>query len=580
MKISKFFYVLLCIFAFRVQAAELNIRTDKTAMTEGDSLFLTIEYKGDSNETPGLDALAKDFQIVSNSTSRQVNIINGVMNQVKKWTIELKPLRTGKITIPPLKLGDLTSNYATVDVKEVTNVAFVPDSKENSNSPYFQIEQTLDTDSLYVQQQAIILVTIYDSIGLQDGSINISEESKKDWSVIPIFNKPVIRQEVINGRQMNVINFAFAAFAQRSGNLTTPQVLFEGFYVKNSDFEIPHFEDDLNMFGINFHNVFGQKVPVRMKTKAENIFVRPIPAEASGKPWFPLKDLTLEASWQNKTPFKVGEAANRQIKLTATGMQANMLPPFKFADADGLKQYPEKPETSETIVKGQVVTTATINNVYIPTKSGKLTIPSFELYWFNVETNRLEKAVIPAETIDVLPGNDVFETSKPQPLPSAIEADNEDIKEKIADTEKLLKKKEEISKTLYDKVLDNIYVLGAAIGVILLFFALRPRKGKENTSSQAVIRAIKQHDYKSAKALLLNWGREKFGDDNIKNLNMIADYARDDDFRTQLNALNKFLYSDSEDVFESAKFIEIFKRVDKIKVNVRKNKEVLPNLYD
>lgn len=168
-----------CLFAFHVHAAEININLDKNAMPEGDTLNLTIDYNGNSDENPDLSALQQDFQIVSNYAARQINYINGTLTQTKRWTIGLKPLKTGKITIKPITLGGLSSNYAEVEVKEVSNIAFVPDSKENSNSPYFQIEQTFSPETPYVQQQLTVWVTIYDSLGLQGSSLDISDETQK-----------------------------------------------------------------------------------------------------------------------------------------------------------------------------------------------------------------------------------------------------------------------------------------------------------------------------------------------------------------------------------------------------------------
>ena len=41
-----------CLFAFHVHAAEININLDKNAMSEGDTLNLTIDYNGNSDEIP------------------------------------------------------------------------------------------------------------------------------------------------------------------------------------------------------------------------------------------------------------------------------------------------------------------------------------------------------------------------------------------------------------------------------------------------------------------------------------------------------------------------------------------------
>ena len=48
-----------------------------------------------------------------------------------------------------------------------------------------------------------------------------------------------------------------------------------------------------------------------------------------------------------------------------------------------------------------VISSAVINNVYIPNKTGEIIIPSFELEWFNVNTEKTEKSIIPQKIISV-----------------------------------------------------------------------------------------------------------------------------------------------------------------------------------
>ena len=582
MKICKFFCtVLFCFTAFTSYAAELTLSLDKTTITEADTVFLTIEYTGDSDKKPDLSSLQDNFRIVSNSSSQQINFINGNLSQSKKWTLGLQPLKQGKITIAPLRMGNLISNSVEVEVKEVTNVAYVPDSQENSNSPYFQIEQTFDVKEPYVQQQTTLFVTIYDSIGLQDGGIFIDEESKKDWIIIPLVEKPIVRQDVINHKKMNLETYVFAVFPQKSGNIKEPSFSFDGYYVKNSGFDFPNFNDDINLFGVNFHNVFGQRVPVKMKTKSKTINVRPIPNNYSGKFWLPLNSLKMESSWNIKKGFMVGEAVTRTITIKAEGMTESMLPQISFADADGFKQYPEKPEVTEQVDKGIIVTTAQINNVYIPSKSGNLTIPEIRLDWFNINTNKKETAVIAKEEVMVLP-NPMLEPqpavneekeSLPQPQPPTASEEKAQTVEPI-----------EVKDNSFAFVVDFVKQFYVAILVaVLLFFALLwliISQKKKHFYRNAVIKNIRRHDYKKAKESILLWAKFKFYPTDINNFNDIALVAKNDDFAKCLSELNRVLYADGVEFFDNAKFIEILKKVDRMKTSVVKNVETLPKLYE
>lgn len=588
MKIKVFFLSLFFFFmTFYVQAKELNLSVDKKVLVEGDTLTLSIEYDGDSNNQPDLSSLSKDFSIVSTSTSQQFSFVNGAVSQIKKWSFGLRPLHTGKINIAPVKLDNLYSNRAEVEVKEMTDVAFVPDSRENTNSPYFEIKQEFDVKNPYVQQQVNFFVHIYDSIGLQNGAPTISAEAQKDWIIVPLTDKPIVRQEVINHKRMNIETYAFAAFPQKSGKLAVPQVSFEGFYIKDTAFDFPNFNDDINFFGFNFHNVFGQQVPVRMKTKEQTINVLPIPANSLSASWMPLNNLELSAKWGEKSRFKTGEALSRTVTLVATGMTENMLPKITFPEVEGFKQYPENPTTSEQIINGKIVTTASFNNVYIPQKSGKLTIPPLKIQWFNLNTQKLQITSIPQETIDIAPSEEELLAKQRiapndnQPIfdpiestPSSLDTTgNSDLAQDISSLKSSLS-----NLGIKEKAIMPLLIL---LGLLLFISFISFERHKRNKLCNEIIRAIKKHDYKNAKENLLIWAQHKFRQTSIQNFNDISKCVQNNDFSEQLSLLNKALYSSSEDLFDSAKFIEILKKMDKLKCEqTEKNNAVLPNLYD
>ncbi len=578
MKLCKILLIVgLCLCTFKAYSEELNVSIDKKTITEADTIVLTIEYTGDDNQVPDLNDLKDNFNIVSNSTSRQFSYLNGQISQSKTWRLELSPKKIGKISIKPIKIGQLYSNYAEVEVKEVTNVAYVPDSKENSNSPYFQIEQAISPQSPYVQQQLTLTLTIYDSIGLQNASMHISEESLKDWIITPLLNQPIVRQDIINGKQMNVITFAFAAFPQRSGEITSPQISFEGYYLKSGVLSLPDFDDFIST-GISFLENLSQKVPVRMRTKVEKLNVRPIPADATKKSyWLPLKDFKIEDKIDT-TAIKVGEPFNREIMITAVGTQEKNLPLLTFPTLPDVKQYPEKPISKEKIINGDIVTNSSTNIVYIPVHAGTFSLPAIEIEWFNVTNNRFEKALLPSQNIVVLPSSDVAIKSPMQQEPSANVSKTVE-KTSSTVTDSLYSKNNKIRKNY--SFLDNVYVLYVLLFVLflslikLLFF----RKSK-NPYTSLVISTLKKHDYPAAKTALINWAVCKYGRNDIKNLQMIADIAENPDFSEQICALNKILYSSSDTLFDNIKFIATFKKIDKIRKKVQKNKSVLPNLYE
>ena len=244
------FVVIFCTESF---CATLSMSSNKQTVAEGDVFLLTITYEDNQKDANvfnqviqinnlqsgdlNLNVFNKDFDIVSKSVSSQNGFYNGDLTTKKIWKIGLKPKRSGKITIEPIKIGDAISNYVDIEVKETTDVSYVPDSHSNSNAPYFKIEQTIDNKKPYVQQQVTFLVKVYDNIGLKNGTINIKIDSFNDWFLTPLMNEPIIKKEVVNNKTMNAYYFAYAGFPQKSGEISLPQFVFDGAYIKGNNFD-------------------------------------------------------------------------------------------------------------------------------------------------------------------------------------------------------------------------------------------------------------------------------------------------------------------------------------------------------
>jgi hypothetical protein len=326
---------------------------------------------------------------------------------------------------------------------------------------------------------------------------------------------------------------------------------------------------------MNFNNVFGEQVPVKMKTKQESVSVLPIPSSFNEKNWLPLSDLEISATWSVNKGFMVGEAVSRTIHLKAKGITKSMFPSVIFSDADGFKQYPENPTLSEEVNQGQLITSAEINNVYIPTKSGELTVPEIKIPWFNVNTSSVEYATIPAETILVLP-NPLLEDKPKETFSDVVQTEKKPQPEK----EKTSASEITNAKKTFPAIKHTILFAVALFFILLSLVYLFQRCKKRYKFRNAVIRSIKKHDYTATKNALILWANAKFYPSNVNNFRDISLLVNNKEFAEQLSLLNKLLYAQDADYFDIPKFIEILKKVDKIKVISKKNSDILPNLYD
>lgn len=86
---------------------KLEASTDKQAVTEGESLTLTVTVGTDSGAiAQPREPEMPDFQIDARSSSSRVSIINGVQRVEAAFHYSLRPLKTGKLTI-----GKFTLDY-------------------------------------------------------------------------------------------------------------------------------------------------------------------------------------------------------------------------------------------------------------------------------------------------------------------------------------------------------------------------------------------------------------------------------------------------------------------------------------
>lgn len=151
--------------------------------------------------------------------------------------------------------------------------------------------------------------------------------------------------------------------------------------------------------------MFGRRVPIVLKARPIDIKVGKIPAANNGNWWLPAKKAEIYSDWQQKMPaFKSGEAVSREVYLRVTGVIDTQLPEIRFPEVGGMKQYPEKPITRSEVKGDDVVSVMKIKTVYIPEKSGRVTIPEIAVNWYNVNTRKMEKAVLPAVVVDIAPG--------------------------------------------------------------------------------------------------------------------------------------------------------------------------------
>ncbi|MDE4951378.1 BatD family protein, partial [Francisella tularensis] len=71
---------------------------------------------------PDLDVLDKDLTVYNTSTSSKTTIVNGQQSSQIEMIVTLMPNKTGKLTIPAIKIVNQTTKPINIEVdKELSN---------------------------------------------------------------------------------------------------------------------------------------------------------------------------------------------------------------------------------------------------------------------------------------------------------------------------------------------------------------------------------------------------------------------------------------------------------------------------
>lgn len=379
-------YLLALVIALAASAAAWSAdpiaAVDRGIITIEDTFTLTIRVAdGGSYNSPDTSVLEKDFHLLGTSQSSRHSIVNGHSESSTEWKISLAPKRPGKLQIPPIEVGDKMTQALTVVVRPAQQRSAA------SDEPVF-VESEISDKKLYVQQQLLFTVRIFQSIQLDNMSLS---DIEIDNALIEKLDQNSFQRR-INGRIYRVHEVSYAIFPQQAGELTIPEVVFSAneLVSQRSVFSLP-----------------GQGPPVRRLTRQHQLTVLEPPAAyaaSANRPWLPAKDIQLLESWSgNPDDIRVGDSITRTITIKARGLLGSQLPPIRFEETPGVRFYPDQGEVENTLSAQGASAIRTDSSALIPTRDGKLELPAITLKWWDTDEQRLKTATIAARTLNVKP---------------------------------------------------------------------------------------------------------------------------------------------------------------------------------
>ena len=177
-------------------------------------------------------------------------------------------------------------------------------------------------------------------------------------------------------------------FPQRSGPLEIPDILFRGEVTDGSS-------------NFVFRNLNTRRVTAFIEGITIDVNERPAGAEDLDN-WLPVTNLSIGEEWSaGLNDLKVGDSLVRTITLVADGLDGAVLPPFGPEAVSGMNVYPDPASIDRTYVDGSIVGTRVETSTLVPVVAGAIEIPEISIPWWDVTSDVMKTAVIPATTIQV-----------------------------------------------------------------------------------------------------------------------------------------------------------------------------------
>ena len=377
--------------------AELSATADRRTIAMGETLRLTL--LGDAGEQPAeidLTPLNRDWEIMSRSSATNARFISGQNQVTRTLEMELAPLREGTLTIPSLTAGGRSTTPLAIRVNPEPVVA--------PGDELVLFDASVDERSVYVQSEVILTVTLQQAINLDGGEISNFDIP---GAVVENLERRSFQRRVGN-RTWLVTELRYAVYPQKSGALTVPAIGFTAREVQPG------------------RSLLGARLGRRLRMASEplEITVKSVPTSFPGEVWLPAKALTLEENWSiSPDSLNVGDSTTRTLTLTARGLQGSQLPPLSSVQGainiPEIRFYPDQESIDQSELADGLQGRRVQSEALVARSGGTWTLPEIRVPWWNIETDRLEFATLPARTVVVTAVQTTDQISEPAIAPSA-----------------------------------------------------------------------------------------------------------------------------------------------------------------
>lgn len=369
-------WLLLCLLAFAGMAqAQPRAWLDRDSINQGETVTLNIE--SDQSTAPDYAPLQADFTLSGQSSSQQLQMVNGTVSRRSLFSVALSPRRAGALEVPALQVGTARTEPLRLQVGQAQVAG------RDGNAVAF-IETDVDDAQPYVQQSVGVVVRLYFATQLASGELVL--DTPATASLQRVGDDRTSVQEV-GGRRYNVVERRFLLVPERSGPLQLVGARFNG-----------------QGAGGFFDDFFGRgNGQLSARGADQTLQVRATPANAP-QPWLPLKNLQLRYV-AAPTSGRTGEAITIEVEATATGTTKAQFPELPVPSlGDAAQVFAEPPQYDESFNGSSPQLKLTRRYSIVAQQAGALTVPGITLQWWDVAAGQARSASLPDLSLQVAQG--------------------------------------------------------------------------------------------------------------------------------------------------------------------------------
>jgi hypothetical protein len=199
-------------------------------------------------------------------------------------------------------------------------------------------------------------------------------------------DRPVLGSETIDGEAWTTQLHDFILFSQKGGSVAVPPI--NARFGMRSRFDAP-------------------QQSLVLQSDAFQRTMRSPPGIAPGIPVAAVHKLEANEEWdlEDADSLRQGDAVRRTIRSSASDYPAMLLPVPDFVPdtglADGLAAYPDDPDISDRVDRGDWASERVDSVVYVFEEAGQFELPAITLRWWDPQAGDWQEQGFPARQFEV-----------------------------------------------------------------------------------------------------------------------------------------------------------------------------------